>query len=242
MLVMKKRAILVATAMLVTSFNPIMITPVFAQAVPAIDPQQFCEDQLKPNDPNSEFQTEPVGVVDSGWVDDGPAYPDSPAGDPEGYGTPTPSGTVFDGTYIRHGGSPNVWGGATSTLTYPQTRQLFNFLKDQTQTLTFGCHVWKETGGGMVEPPGLQTTGNVVTNHQTIDAGQDYVITDDDFIVTGETVDVLICISPNAGGKKPGTWRQMHGFTGSCTTASTLAGTSFIPSHNNPTTDPDISF
>jgi hypothetical protein len=34
----------------------------------------------------------------------------------------------------------------------------------------------------------------------------------------------------------------MHGFTGSCTEASTIAGTSFIPSHNNPTTDPDISF
>jgi hypothetical protein len=236
---MKTRAALAATAMLVTSFNSVLVTTAFAVEVPADDAQQFCEDQLKPNNPNSDFQTEPVGLIDSGWVDDGPAYPDSPAGDPEGYGTPTPSGVVFDGTYIRHGGSPNVWGGATSTLTYPQTRQLFNFKKDQTQTITFGCHVWKETPGGLNEPPGLQTVGNVITDHQTIDAGTDYVISDDDFIVEGETVDVLICISP---GKKPGAWRQMHGFTGSCTAASTAAGTSFIPSHNNPTTDPDVSF
>jgi hypothetical protein len=236
---MKTRAALAATAMLISSFNSVLVTPAFAVEVPADDAQQFCEDQLKPNNPNSDFQTEPVGLIDSGWVDDGPAYPDSPAGDPEGYGTPTPSGVVFDGTYIRHGGSPNVWGGATSTLTYPQTRQLFNFKKDQTQTITFGCHVWKETPGGLNEPPGLQTVGNVITDHQTIDAGTDYVISDDDFVVEGETVDVLICISP---GKKPGAWRQMHGFTGSCTAASTAAGTSFIPSHNNPTTDPDVSF
>jgi hypothetical protein len=238
---MKTRAFLAATAALVTSFQPIVMTPAYADAID--DPQAFCEDQLKPNDPNSEFQTEPVGLIDSGWVDDGPAYPDTPAGDPEGYGTPTGGVLTFNGTYIRHGGSPNVWGGATTDLVYPQTRQLFNFKKDQTQTLTFGCHVWKETPGGLVEPPGLQTVGNVITNHQTIDAGQDYVITDDDFIVPGVTVDVLICISPNNITKsKPGTWRQMHGFTGSCTAASTAAGTSFIPSHNNPTTDPDISF
>lgn len=239
---MKTRAILAATAMLVTSFNPVLVTPAFAQDAPVVDPQQFCEDQLKPNDPHSDFQTEPVGLLDSGWVDDGPAYPDSPAGEPEGYGTPTGGVLTFNNTYIRHGGSPNVWGGATTDLVYPQTRQLFNFKKDQTETVTFGCHVWKETPGGLVEPPGLQTVGNVITNHQTIDAGQDYVITDDDFIVNGQTVQVLICISPNAGGKKPGTWRQMHGFTGSCTAASTAAGTSFIPSGNNPTTDPDISF
>jgi len=239
---MKTRAFLAATAMLVTSFNPILITPAFAQAA-VTDPQQFCEDQLKPNDPSSEFQTEPVGLIDSGWGDDGPAYPTTPAGEPEGYGTPTGGVLTFNGTYIRHGGSPNVWGGATTDLVYPQTRQLFHFAVDQTQTLTFGCHVWKETPGGLVEPPGLQTVGNVITNHQTVDAPDDYVITDDDFIVPGVTVQVLICISPNNTTKsKPGTWRQMHGFTGSCTTASNIAGTSFIPSANNPTTDPDISF
>src|SRR5204862_4785361 len=138
---MKTRAMLAATAVLISSFNPIIMTPAFADVDPVVDGQQFCEDQLKPNDPNSEFQTEPVGVVDSGWVNDGPPHAGTAAGDPEGYGTPTPSGVVFDGTYIRHGGSPNVWGGATSTLTYPQTRQLFNFLQDQTQTVTFGCHV-----------------------------------------------------------------------------------------------------
>jgi hypothetical protein len=94
-----------------------------------------------------------------------------------------------------------------------------------------------------VEPPGLQTTGNMIVNHQTIDVGTDYVITDDPFVVYGQTVDVLICISPNSSTKsKPGTWKLMHGFTGSCTTASTAAGTSFIPSHNNPTTDDGISF
>ena len=60
---MKYRAFLAATAIVVSSFNTVMVTPAFA-VEPTVDPQQFCEDQLKPNDPNSEFQTEPVGLIE----------------------------------------------------------------------------------------------------------------------------------------------------------------------------------
>lgn len=241
---MNKRAILAATAMLFTSFTPValppLVAPAFADA--ASDAQALCDELLQPNNPNSEFFTYPGNLVEGTWVTVGSDLGD-PIGDPYGVGIPTPSGTVFDGTYIRHGGSPNVWGGATSTLTYPQTGQLFETVLHQERTNTFDCVVEKFVGNGDEKfPPGLQRPGQTDTEQQDIAGPNEEVITDDDFVVTGETVDVLICISPNNITKsKPGTWVQKHGFTGSCTTASTIAGTSFIPSHNNPTTDPDIS-
>ena len=80
--------------------------------------------------------------------------------------------------------------------------------------------------------------------------GRDYIVRVESGTINESIYRIAILDDPtnpirdpwSAGGKKPGTWRQMHGFTGSCTAASTAAGTSFIPSHNNPTTDPDISF
>ena len=245
---MKTRALLAASAMLFGSFTTAVFPPLAtsAYADAASDAQAFCEDLLRPNDPNSQFTTSPTGLTTGDWVNDGPPVQGDAAGDPYGVGIPTPSDNVFNGTYIRHGGSPNVWGGASSTLTYPQTGQLFNFSQDQTRTTTFGCEVHKTVPGpGDTEqdiyPPGLQSTGNQIVEHQTLEFTQE-VITDDDFVVFGESTDVLICISPNNVTKgKPGTWTRMHGFTGSCTDASTAAGTSFIPSHNNPTTDAGIS-
>jgi hypothetical protein len=237
-----KRALLAATAMLVTSFNPVIVTPAFAQADPVVDPQQFCEDQLRPNDPNSEFQVEALSVSDSGWVNDGAAYPDpdpstGPAGDPEGYGTPSYSTVFLSDSYFRNGGSPNVWAMATATITYPQTRQLWNFLQDQTDTVTFGCHVFKYEGADnhLVEPPGLQTTGNQTVDHQTISAGMDYVVTNEPFIIEGATVHALICISPNNVTKgKPGTWTGKNGFNAADCPAASIAAGGTVPSDNAP--------
>jgi hypothetical protein len=241
---MTKRAILAATAILVSSFNPVLVTPAFAVASPITDPQEFCEDQLKPNDPNSEFQTESVDVVEGDWVTVNTELGD-PIGDPYGVGTPTATGIQYNGTYIRHGGSPNVWGEGSANLVYPQTGQMYETLLDQERSVTFGCHVWKYVGNEndiLVEPPGLQTTGNTVTQEQQIPGDPQEVVTDDDFIVYGETVVALICISPNNTTKsKPGTWTAKHGFTGSCTEASTLAGGD-IPSNNAPTSDDGIVY
>lgn len=237
-----KRSILLATAIIVTSFNPVLIGPALANP-PIIDttgmtPQQVCDAQLKP-DERSDFTTYPTVTGSTDWVNDGAAYADQAIGDPEGYGTPVPSNVYLTSGFYRNGGSPNVWGGATATLTYPQTRQLYSFLQDQTRTTTFDCVVNKVVGSGStIEPAGLQSTGNTTVESQTIAAPNDYVITDDDFVVYGQTVYALICISPNNVTKgKPGTWTQKNGFTGSCTDASTAAGTDFIPSGNAPIVD-----
>jgi hypothetical protein len=237
---MNKRAFLAATAMLVSSLNPVLVTPAMAQAAVVTDPQQFCEDQLKPNNPNSDFQTDPVDVNVGGWVDSGAPYQD-PNADPissEGYGTPTFSNVFLSNSYFRNGGSPNVWALAQATITYPQTRSLFPFLQDQTQTTTFGCHVWKYVGPDdktLVEPAGLQTVGNVITEEQTIDAAPQYVITNDPFVIEGATVTALICISPNNVTKgKPGTWTGKHGFNAANCPAASLAAGGTVPSGNAP--------
>lgn len=243
---MKVRALLAATALLFST----IAAPALASQPPlgppetdGLTPQQVCELELQPNNPNSKFQTAPSSEVTGGWVNDGDPVQGSAVGLPYGVGIPTPGDVTFNGTYIRHGGSPNVWGGASSTLVYPQTGQVFNFTQEQTRTTTFNCDVFKFNPNDVeIDPAGLETLNNSIVETQTNEFTAE-VVTDDDFTVTGQTVDVLICISPNNSTKgKPGTWRQMHGFTGSCTAASTAAGTSFIPSHNNPTTDPDISF
>ena len=137
-------AALLATSMISTPASAAK-PPLGPPATDGLSPQEVCDLQLTP-DEHSDFETYPINVVDSGLVNVGDPYAGTPAGDPEGYGTPTPSGTVFDGTFIRHGGSPNVWGGATSTLTYPQTRQLFNFLQDVQRTTGFDCFVFKIVG------------------------------------------------------------------------------------------------
>ena len=241
-----KRALLAATAVLTSSFVPFLTTPAFANApityTSGLTPQQICDNQLKPNY-NSDFQTVPQNVSYGEWTPVGAPVATDPAGDPSGYGTPTPGGITYNGTYYRNGGSPNVWGGGSSTLTYPQTQQLFHFEQDVTRTDTFDCYVWKIVGhDNVVDPAGLQSTGNTTTETDTIPAPDAIVITNVPYVVYGATVISLICISPNNTTKsKPGTWTQMHGFTGSCTNASTLAGGT-IPSNNAPTTDSGTTF
>jgi len=241
-----KRALLAATAVITSSFSPLMTTPAFANPpitdTTGLTPQQICDNQLKP-DYSSDFQTMPTNPVYGDWTPDGPPTPTTPAGDPEGHGTPTASGITYNGSYYRNGGSPNVWGGGSATLTYPQTQQLYHFEQDVSRTETFDCYVWKIVGHDtLVDPAGLQSTGNTTVEHDTQPAPDDYVITNVPFVVYGQTVISLICISPNSGTKsKPGYWVAMHGFTGSCTTASTIAAGT-IPSGNAPTDDVGITY
>ncbi|MGH6786860.1 MAG: hypothetical protein ACREBO_08515 [Novosphingobium sp.] len=251
---MKTSKLIAALAMCATSLSPVISTAAYADDdgfitsvndTTGATPQEICDDLLRPNNPNSDFQTEPVSISYGSWVDDGPAAPDldNPLNAASGYGTPTYSSVISSqGGFFRNGGSPNVWGAATATTTYPQTQQMFSFYVDQTRTVTFGCRVWKYTGPDgdhLVQPPGLQTTNNTGVEHQEdVYVGDQNVITDDDFVITGATVNTLICISPNNATKsKPGTWTQKHGFKGSCTAASTAAGTTFIPSNNAPIVD-----
>jgi len=239
---MSKRAILAATAIIVGSFNPVLMAPALATP-PTIDttgltPQEICDAQLQPNNPNSDFQTDPVGVVEGVWVTTNTETTD-PIGDPYGVGTPTFSNVIIGGSYFRNGGSPNVWALATATETFPQTGQMFETDVTQQRTIGFGCHVWKYVGPNdqnLVEPPGLQSIGNSTVEEQTIPGDPQEVITDDDFVIEGQTVRALICISPNNATKgKPGTWTGKNGFNAANCPAASLAAGGTVPSGNAPT-------
>jgi hypothetical protein len=237
---MKARAFLAATAMLVTSFNPLLVAPAFASPpindTTGLTPQEVCEANLKPNDPNSDFQTYPTNESGGDWVNDGLPIQGDAVGDPEGYGTPTYSNVFLNNSYFRNGGSPNVWALAQATITYPQTRQLFSFTQHQTRTTTFDCYVFKIVGHDtLVDPAGLQSVGNSSVEEQTIDLPDQYVITDDDFIIEGATVHALICISPNNVTKgKPGTWTGKNGFLAANCPAASIAAGGTVPSDNAP--------
>jgi len=236
---MKFRNFLAATAIAATCISPILTTPAMAsppiQDTSGLSPQEVCELVLRPNDPNSQFITFPENEVTGDWVTVGTELGDA-VGDPYGVGTPTYSNVFLDGSYFRNGGSPNVWGGATATITYPQTGQLFETLLNQERTTTFDCVVQKSNPAGTIEPEGLQSVGNSSLETQQVPGDNQEVITNVPFIVEGETVYVLICISPNNSTKgKPGTWTGKNGFNAAnCPAASTAAGTSFIPSGNAP--------
>jgi hypothetical protein len=100
--------------------------------------------------------------------------------------------------------------------------------------VTADCHVWKVVPGNdnIIEPPGLQTTGNTAVDHDQT-AGQNGFDTNAGPVTqTGQTVDALICISP---GKKGGVWTGKNGFpASSCAGASQTAGEEFMPSGNIP--------
>lgn len=222
------------------------VTPAMAveQVPPTLNspltPQEVCDAQLRP-DLRSEFRTQPIEISNTGWVNVGGPRLGDAAGDKSGFGTPVASNVFLTSGFFRNGGSPNVWGGATATLTYPQTQQLFNLLQDQSMTTTYDCHVHKDVGGGQngdanhIEPPGLQSSGNTTVQLQTISAGTRNEITEDDFVVAGQTITTLICISPNNMTKgKPGTWTAKHGFPVSQCDAASLAAQDWVPSANAP--------
>jgi len=236
---MKSIKMTAMAALLATSF---IGTPASAAKPPlgppttdGLTPQEVCDLQLTPAE-QSDFETYPINEVDGTWVNDGPPIQGDAVGDPEGYGTPTSSSVFLSNSYFRNGGSPNVWALAQATLTYPQTRQLFAFTQHQTTSSSFDCYVFKIVGHDtVVDPAGLQSVGNSTVDERTIDLPDDYVISDDDFIVEGATVHALICISPNNVTKgKPGTWTGKNGFLASnCPAASTAAGGT-VPSDNAP--------
>jgi len=238
---MKMRAALASTAIIFASFVPVLNAPAWANPDPIQDtsgmsPQEVCDLQLKPNNPNSDFQAEPVEVVVGDWVIVSTEIGDA-IGEAYGVGTPTFSDVFLGNSYFRNGGSPNVWALATATETFPQTGQMHETEVTQQQTSTFGCHVFKFNGPDdqhLVEPEGLQTVGNSAVEEQVLPGDPQEVITEDDYIIEGQTVKALICISPNNATKgKPGTWTQKHGFTGSCAEASLAAG-GIVPSGNAP--------
>jgi hypothetical protein len=239
-----KKQIIMALALCGTTLSPIFATAAYADPPTPINdtsgektPDEVCQDVLRPNDPNSEFQTTAINVGDPAWSNVGSPEQGDAAGDPEPWGDPKYENIYLTNGFFRNGGSPNVWGGATATAIYPQTRQLFHFTQDQERTVSFDCQVWKVVGNGdSIYPPGLQSSGNSTLETRTVDADDAYVITDDDFPVYGETVYALVCISPNNTTKgKPGTWTGKNGFNAAnCPAASTAAGTNFIPSGNAP--------
>lgn len=240
---MNLRALISAAALISTSFTPILITPAWADDgdntvlnpvnVTDLTPQEICDEALRPA-AASGFQTEPTVTGDTGWVNDGDPVRGDNVGDPVPTGTPTSSFVILDGGYFRNGGSPNVWGHGTATLTYPNSTQEYTTTQHQTDTVTVDCRVWKYVGANdtLVQPPGLQTTGNTSVSSQDIPGADGFDTNNGPLTFTGQEVYALICISP---GKKGGVWTGKNGFdANNCKAASTAAGENFIPSGNIP--------
>jgi hypothetical protein len=245
-----KRALLAATAVLTSSFTPILISPAYADVPPVYDtsgltPQEVCDAQLRPNNPNSEFQTQPENSSGETLFSTSDPVRDSSPFDQVGTGTPTYDGYGnFDATYHRNGGSPNVWTGAdANTKTYPTSDLYYHTTVTNTYGETFDCVVFKDPGGDAhgpdaIYPAGLQSFGNSAVTRTEEVAGPDQIdpnggpLTD-----SGSYYDanVLICISPNSTTKaKPGTWTGKHGFSSAqCAAASLIAGGT-VPSGNAP--------
>ncbi|HEX2804011.1 MAG TPA: hypothetical protein VHN55_08550 [Sphingomicrobium sp.] len=240
-----KRAIIAAVALVSTSLTSTITSPAWASdgdddviLTPVnldgdYDAQAICDEALRPN-PNSGFLTEPTNVSDTGWVNDGDPVRDQNVGDPVPTGTPTASFVIIEGGYHRHGGSPNVWGRGNATLTYPNSTQEYTTVQNLVRTVTVDCHVWKVVpgNGNIIEPPGLQTTGNTATDHDSTAGENGFDTNNGPVTLTGQEVDALICISP---GKKGGAWTGKNGFAAaSCAAASQSAGEEFLPSGNIP--------
>lgn len=233
-----KTRFLTAAAVVLSSFSPVLTTPALAVTPEAqADMQSHCEDLLRPNDPNSEFQTEPNAVNEV----TGAEFLQSSV-----VVSSTPGGVLLSQTSVynansqhRHGGSPNIFGGFTVTSVYTGGSSETLNTYAQTTTYTFGCRVWKEPQPGhVIEPPGLQ-----------VDYGETF---DETLVTRSETVTVnnpnttevtagdgVICISPSTNGTKgnPGAWRKQNGYTGDCSTALfySLAGIPEpIPSNSLP--------
>jgi hypothetical protein len=230
-----KTKLLVATALVITSFSPAFITPAVAAVSPEVQAelQTFCEDALRPNDPNSQFQTEPTGVTEATgaeFLQSSVVLSSTPGG------VLLSQSSVFDGngSRHRHGGSPNIFGGFTVTSVYSGGSSETLNTYAQTTTYTFGCRVFKEVGNGDEHEPnglqipyGLTVQDTQVTRTETVTVNNPNVtqVTHDDRV---------ICISPT---RNPGTWRNQNGYTGECSTSLfySLAGIPEpIPSNSLP--------
>jgi len=233
-----KTKLLVATALVVSSFTPAMITPAFAitpEAQAAL--QQVCDDLLRPNDPNSEFQTEPTGVSEvtgPEFVSDVDTVVISPGG------VLISQTSVYQpGSQHRHGGSPNIFGAFTVTSVYSGAVTETTTEYSQTTTYTFGCFVYKIVGQDReIAPPGLQTPVGL-TEEETVVTRTETTTDTQGTSTVVTTGDGVICISPSTTSTKgnPGVWRQQNGYTGECSTALfySLAGIPDpIPSNSLP--------
>jgi hypothetical protein len=230
-----KTKLLAATALVISSFSPALITPAFAVTPEAqADLQTACEDLLRPNDPNSEFQTEPTGVTE---VTGAPFLSNSQVI------SSTPGGVLLSQTSVynansqhRHGGSPNIFGGFTVTSVYTGGSSVTLNTYSATTTYTYGCRVWKTVGPDddhVVEPPGLQVDYGR-TLDETLVTSTETVTVNNPNTTAVTAGDGVICISPT---KNPGTWRNQNGYTGPCSTALfySLAGIPDpIPSNSLP--------
>ena len=229
-----KTKLLVATALVATSLSPAFVTPAFAITPEAqADLQDYCTDALQPNDPNSEFQTEPVGVTESvgaEFLQSSQVISSTPGG------VLISQSTVFDGngSRHRHGGSPNIFGGFTTTSVYTGGSSETLNTYAQTTTYTFGCRVFKTVGNGNeIEPDGLQIPYGVQIQDTQV-TRTDTVTVNNPNVTQVTNDDRVICISPT---KNPGTWRNQNGYTGECSTALfySLAGIPEpIPSNSLP--------
>lgn len=245
-----KTGFLAATAIVFASF---MAVPAYAgidDNIPlnpiadtsGMTPQQVCEAVLRPNDDHSGFMTAPTNESD-GVVLSQELVTDTTPYQQIGTGTPTfDDYSNFDTTYHRNGGSPNVWTGADAgTETFPTSDLYFHQHFHQIIGSTFDCAVWKDPGGvhgpDSIYPPGLQSTGNSTQTGTNDVPTDDYIDHNGGPVTVGGSfhdTNVLICISPDSTTKgKPGAWRNMHGFPGSCSDANTAAGGT-VPSGNDP--------
>jgi hypothetical protein len=244
---MNYRALIGAAALISTSLTPILTTPAFADDgdgitlspvnVQEMTPQEVCDEALRPA-AASGFLTEPTVTGDTGFVNDGAPVRGDNVGDAVPTGTPTSSFLILDGGFFRNGGSPNVWGHGHATLTYPNSTQEFTTTQHQIDTTTVSCRVYKFVGENspngpiLVQPPGLQTTGNTSVSSQDIPGPNGFDTNNGPITINGQEVFALICISP---GTKGGKWTGKNGFNAAnCTAASIAAGQSFIPSGNIP--------
>src|SRR4051812_5663179 len=112
-----KTKFLAATALVISSFSPALTTPAVAATPEALAAlQTACEDALRPNDPNSDYQTEPTSVAEqtgAEFISNSQVL------------SSTPGGVLLSQTSVynansqhRHGGSPNIFGGFTITSVY----------------------------------------------------------------------------------------------------------------------------
>src|ERR1044072_1124641 len=230
-----KTRVLAATALVISSFSPVLVTPASAVTPEAqADLQTACEDLLRPNDPNSEYQTEPTGVTEvtgAEFLSNSQVLSSTPGG------VLLSQPSVYNANpQHRHGGSPNIFGGFTVTSVYTGGSSETLNTYSATTTYTYGCRVWKTVGTDndhVVQPPGPQydygetLDETLVTRTETVTVNNPNTTA----ITAGDGV---ICISPT---KNPGTWRNQNGYTGICSTAlfNSLAGIPEpIPSNSLP--------
>jgi len=208
-----KTKLLVATALVVFSFSPALVTPAFAITPEAqAELQSVCEAALNPDDA-AEFNTEPTGVSEV----TGAEFLQSSvvlSSTPGGVLLSQTSVYAGDSTRHRHGGSPNIFGGFTVTSVYSGGSSETLNTYAQTTTYTFGCRVWKDTPGGTIEPNGLQIPVGL-SSDETLVTRTETVTVNNPNTTEVTSGDGVICISPN---KNPGVWRNQNGYTGPCNT------------------------